>query len=348
MSSQSQAEARPQTRLFDQVRMAVRRRHYSYRTEQAYLHWIRRFILFHNKRHPAEMGEAEVAAFLSDLAVNRRVSASTQNQALNAVLFLYKQVLERDIGLIQGVVRAKQGERLPVVLTRDEIQAILQRMSGREWLMASLLYGAGLRLMECVRLRVKDLDFGYRQIIVRDGKGKKDRAVPMPQGLAPALEAQLQRAQKVHDNDLADGFGEVSLPYALARKYPNAPRSWAWQYVFPASHRARDPLTGQWKRHHIDESVLQRAIRKAVIDARIPKPISCHTLRHSFATHLLQSGYDIRTVQELLGHRDVRTTMIYTHVMGRGAQGVASPYDSLFPRSNWEVKEDALGARPTA
>ncbi len=317
-------------RLLDRVRLAVRRRHYSYRTELAYTHWIRRYILFHGKRHPAEMSEPEVAAFLSHLAVDRRVSAATQNQALNAILFLYKQVLERDIGLIQGVTRAKRSEGLPVVLTREEIQVVLQRLHGREWLMASLLYGAGLRVMECVRLRIKDLDFGFHQIIVRDGKGKKDRAVPMPQALIPAIQSQLQLARKIHDNDLADGFGEVSLPNALQRKYPNAAREWSWQYLFPASKRARDPYTGRWKRHHIDESVLQRALRKAVMAAGLSKPVSCHTLRHSFATHLLASGQDIRTIQELLGHRDVRTTMIYTHVLGRGAQGVASPIDSLF------------------
>lgn len=318
-------------RLLDQVRMAVRRRHYSYRTEQCYIHWIRRYILFHDKRHPAEMGEPEVAAFLSDLAVARRVSAATQNQALNAILFLYKQVLERDLGLIQGVTRAKRGERLPVVLTRDEVHAVLQRLHGREWLMASLLYGGGLRVMECVRLRVKDLDFGLRQIVVRDGKGKKDRAVPMPQILIPALQAQLEVAKKVHQNDLVDGFGEVSLPYALARKYPNASREWPWQYLFPASARARDPYSGKWKRHHLDESVLQRALRKAVIEAGLTKPASCHTLRHSFATHLLTAGHDIRTIQELLGHQDVRTTMVYTHVLGKGAQGVSSPLDLLRP-----------------
>ncbi len=318
-------------RLLDKVRLTVRRRHYSYRTEQAYIHWIRRYIFFHHKRHPSKMGEPEIAAFLSHLAVTRRVSASTQNQALNAILFLYKQVLEHDIGLIHGVTRAKRAEHLPVVLTREEVQTVLQRLHGRELLMTSLLYGTGLRVMECARLRVKDLDFGFHQIMVRNGKGKKDRALPMPQTLIPALQSQLQIAKKIHENDLTDGFGETSLPYALQRKYPNAAREWGWQYVFSASKRARDPYTGKWKRHHIDESVLQRALRKAVTDARLNKPVSCHTLRHSFATHLLANGQDIRTIQELLGHRDVRTTMIYTHVLGRGAQGVASPFDSLFP-----------------
>ncbi len=315
-------------RLLERVKLAIRRRHYSYRTEQAYIHWIRRYIFFHGKRHPDEMGEPEVAAFLTHLAVARRVSAATQNQALNAILFLYKQVLERDIGLIQGVTRAKRSERLPVVLTRAEVHAVLQRMHGREWLMASLLYGCGLRVMECVRLRVKDLDFGYRQILVRDSKGKKDRAVPMPQSLIAALQAQLQWARKIHENDLADGFGEVSLPCALHRKYPNAACEWGWQYLFPASARARDPYSGRWKRHHIDESVLQRALHKAAMEADLSKRVSCHTLRHSFATHLLMAGQDIRTIQELLGHADVRTTMIYTHVLGKGAQGVSSPLDA--------------------
>ncbi len=253
---------RQNMRLLDQVHLAVRRRHSSYRTEQVYVHWIRRYILFHDKRHPAEMGKAEVAAFLSHLAVTRRVSAATQNQTLNAILFLYKQVLERDIGLIQGVTRAKRAERLPVVLTREEVQAVLQRLHGRERLMASLLYGWELRVMECVRLRVKDLDFGFCQIMVRDGKGKKDRAAPMPQTLIPAIQSQLRLAKKIHDNDLADGFGKVSLPYALQRKYPNAAGEWSWQYLFAASKRARDLYSGKWKRHHIDESVLPLACKR--------------------------------------------------------------------------------------
>ncbi len=316
-------------RLLDQLRDTLRRRHYSYRTEKTYLHWARRYILFHGKRHPAGMGEPEVAAFLTHLAVDRRVSASTQNQALNAILFLYKQVLERDIGLIQGVTRAKRGQRLPVVLTREEVQAILSRMSGREWVMAGLMYGAGLRVAECLRLRVKDIDFGFRQVLVRDGKGKKDRAVPLPQAMIPALRAQIEETGRIHQNDLADGYGETSLPFALERKYPNAARELAWWYVFPASQRSRDPYSGRIKRHHLDESVIQRAVKQAVFSARIRKPVSCHALRHSFATHLLMSGQDIRTIQELLGHRDVSTTMIYTHVLGKGAQGVASPVDSL-------------------
>lgn len=316
-------------RLLDQLRDAIRRRHYSYRTEKSYSHWARRFILFHGKRHPAEMGEGEVAAFLTHLAVDRRVSASTQNQAFNALLFLYKHVLERDIGLVQGVTRAKRGERLPVVLTREEVQAMLARLCGRDRLMAGLMYGAGLRVAECLRLRIKDIDFGFRQILVRDGKGKKDRAVPLPEVLVAALQVQIEEASRLRQIDIEDGFGEVSLPDALARKYPNAARSLAWWYAFPASQRSRDPYTGRIKRHHLDDSVIQRAIKQAVYAAGLRKPASCHTLRHSFATHLLLAGQDIRTIQELLGHRDVSTTMIYTHVLGRGARGVASPMDTL-------------------
>lgn len=315
--------------LLGRVRDAVRRRHYSYRTEKAYLQWIRRFILFHGKRHPGEMGEAEVAAFLTHLAVERRVAAATQNQALNAILFLYKRVLEREIGLIGGVTRAKGASRLPVVLTPEEVLSVLQRLEGRDWLMGSLMYGGGLRVMECVRLRVKDVDFGFQQILIRDGKGRKDRAVPLPRAVVSALREQLCEVRRMHGNDLADGFGQVSLPGALARKYPNAAGEWGWQYVFPASRRARDPYSGAWKRHHLDESVIQRAIRQAVRGAGIVKPVSCHTLRHSFATHLLAAGHDIRTIQELLGHRDVRTTMIYTHVLGKGGRGVGSPLDGL-------------------
>jgi integron integrase len=318
-------------RLLEQVRGAVRRRHYSYRTEKAYLHWTRRFILFHRKRHPAEMGEAEVAVFLTHLAVDRRVSASTQNQALNALLFLYKQVLNRDIGLIQGVTRAKRPRHLPTVLTRDEVQSVLTRMSGREWLMAGLMYGAGLRVTECLRLRIKDIDFGFRQIVVRDGKGQKDRTVPLPQSMVAALRMQIEAISRVHAADIADGFGEISLPDALDRKYPNAARELGWWYLFPASQRSRDPYSKRIKRHHLDESVIQRAVKQAVVAAGIRKPTSCHAFRHSFATHLLASGQDIRTIQELLGHKDVSTTMIYTHILGVGARGVSSPFDTLFP-----------------
>lgn len=328
MDDKFQSGRRP-VRLLEQVRRAIRRKHYSYRTEMAYLHWIRRYIVFHDRRHPLEMGEAEVAAFLTHLAVDRTVSASTQNQALSAVLFLYKQVLERDIGMVQGVTRAKRTSRIPVVMSREEVNLVLSRLRGKEWLMASLMYGAGLRVMECLRLRVKDVDFGFSQVMVRDGKGKKDRVTPLPERLVSALKEQIAQVQRIHSTDLADGYGEVSLPYALARKYPNAPRELRWQYVFPASKRAIDPRSGKIKRHHIDDSVIQRAVRGAVMDAGIHKPVTCHTFRHSFATHLLASGHDIRTIQDLMGHKDVRTTMIYTHVLGKGGQGVFSPLDTL-------------------
>lgn len=325
------------------MRDALRRRHYSYRTEQAYLYWIRHFIFFHGKRHPRDMGEREVTAFLTHLAVDRRVSASTQNQALNAILFLYKQVLGRDIGLIHGVVRAKRPERLPVVMTPEEVQKVLGRLSGREWRMACLMYGAGLRVMECLRLRVKDIDFNLNQIVVRDGKGQKDRVAPLPAAVVPALKQRIEDVRRIRDADLADGHGEVSLPFASERKYPNAPRELAWWYVFPASGRSRDSYSGRIKRHHLDESVIQRAVKQAVRAAGIAKPVSCQTFRHSFATHLLAAGHDIWTIQELLGHRDVRTTMVYTHVLGKGAQGVPSPLDAWAATSRNPVP--ALGAR---
>lgn len=329
MNTVATVGAPPKGRLLDRVRGAVRSRHYSYQTEKAYVHWARRFILFHNRRHPQEMGEPEVAAFLTHLAADRRVSASTQNQALNALLFLYKRVLEREIGLIQGVVRAKRPVRLPVVLTREEVSSVLQRLSGRDWLMACLMYGTGLRVMECLRLRVKDIDFGFRQIMVRDGKGQKDRTVPLPDTVVEALGLQIAEVKRVHAADLADGVGEVSLPFALERKYPNAARQIGWWYLFPASHTSRDPISGKTKRHHLDDSVIQRAIKQAIAAAGIAKPASCHSLRHSFATHLLAAGSDIRTIQELLGHNDVSTTMIYTHVLGKGGHGAISPLDSL-------------------
>jgi len=316
-------------RLLDQVRAAVRRRHYSRRTEEAYAQWIRRFILFHGKRHPAEMGEAEVTQFASHLAVKGSVSASTQNQALSALLFLYQVVLGRRIEWLEGIVRAKASPRLPVVLSREEVRAILDQMEGLPWLMAGLLYGAGLRLMECARLRVKDLDFDRHEIIVRMGKGGRDRRTMLPAGLRPHLQAHLKAARRQHEEDLRQGAGWVELPGALARKYPNAGRDWAWQWVFPATRRYLEPRTRQRRRHHLHESVLQRAVKIAVIRAGVPKPASCHTFRHSFATHLLEDDHDIRTVQELLGHRDVRTTMIYTHVLNRGGHGVLSPADRL-------------------
>lgn len=315
------------SKLLDDVRDAIRVRHYSIRTEQAYTDWIKRFILFHNKRHPSEMGEKEVARFLTHLAVNLNVAASTQNQALSALLFLYKQVLNRPLDWIMGVERAKKLERLPVVLSREEVCAVLGQLTGTKWLMAGLLYGSGLRLIECLRLRVKDIDFHYNQIIVRDGKGAKDRITMLPDALKQPLKDQLSSTKALHEADLREGFGAVYLPYALERKYPGAARSWGWQYAFPAKRRSIDPRSGVERRHHTDESVLQTAVKEAVRRAAIAKPASCHTLRHSFATHLLEGGYDIRTIQELLGHKDVSTTMIYIHVLNRGGKGVTSPLD---------------------
>ena len=273
------------------------------------------------------MGHIEVEQFLTHLAVERNVAASTQNQALNAIVFLYKEVLGRELGWLDAMERAKRPVRMPVVLTTIEVRALLARLEGRHWLMASLLYGAGLRLMECVRLRVKDIDFEYAQITVRDGKGEKDRVTMLPGSIIAPLKIHLEQANVLHEQDLQEGFGEVYLPFALARKYPQAGREWGWQYVFPASQRSLDPRSGKERRHHIDEQSLQRAVKKALREAGIHKPASCHTLRHSFATHLLQAGYDIRTVQELLGHKDVSTTMIYTHVLNRGGKGVRSPLD---------------------
>jgi integron integrase len=307
----------------------MRLHHYSHRTERAYVQWIRRFILFHGKRHPAEMGREEVTAFLSALAVERHVSGSTQNQALAALLFLYGQVLSLELPWLDDLVRAPRSARLPVVLSRDEVRAVLQRLHGTHRLMAFLLYGAGLRLLECARLRVKDIDFAAHQIVVRSGKGAKDRVTLLPSAAHNVLERQLTRVRDLHQRDLGLGAGWVELPFALARKYPNAGREWPWQWVFPATRIYTEPGTGQRRRHHLHETVLQRAVHRAVRDAGIAKPATCHTFRHSFATHLLESGYDIRTVQELLGHRDVRTTMIYTHVLNRGPGAVRSPADAL-------------------
>jgi integron integrase len=307
----------------------MRLRHYSRRTERAYVQWIRRFILFNDKRHPAEMGRDEVTRFLSALAVERRVSASTQNQALAALLFLYGRVLEVELPWLDELVRATRPERLPVVLSRDEVRAVLQCLHGTHRLMAFLLYGAGLRLLECARLRVKDVDFDAHQIVVRSGKGAKDRVTLLPAAAEAALARHLSRVQEQHRRDLATDAGWVELPYALSRKYPNAGREWPWQWVFPATRIYAEAETGQRRRHHLHETALQRSVHRAVRQAGITKPASCHTFRHSFATHLLESGYDIRTVQELLGHRDVRTTMIYTHVLNRGPAGVQSPADLL-------------------
>ena len=316
-------------KLLDQVRQAIRTRHYSYMTEKAYVGWIKRFIFFHNKRHPAEMAEAEIAQFLSSLASDSHVSASTQNQALNALLFLYHEVLEKEIGYIAGVVRAKRPSRLPVVLTRQEIKTILSLLCGTDWIMATLLYGAGLRLMECMRLRVKDIDFSSNQITVRSGKGDKDRPTMLPASVKESLRKHLEWVRTRYKSDLESGFDGVSLPYALERKYPNAAREWGWQWVFPASKLYVDRVTGAKKKHHLHESVLQKAVKDAVRKAGISKPAMCHSFRHSFATHLLEDGYDIRTVQELLGHKDVSTTMVYTHVLNRGGRGVNSPADRL-------------------
>ncbi len=322
-ASVSPGAARP--RLLDQVRDAIRTRHYSYRTEQAYIGWIKRFVFFHHKRHPAEMGKAEIGQFLTALAVKRQVSASTQNQALAALLFLYKDVFGRDPGWLDDVVRAKRPQRLPVVLTRTEVGALLAALKGVAWIMAALLYGSGLRLSECLRLRVKDIDFERNEIVVRQGKGAKDRVTMLPATLKGPLAAHVERVRCLHERDLRAGFGRVQLPDALARKYPNANRDWAWQWVFPASKICRDPRFGAPQRYHLHESVLQKAIHAAARAAGVTRPVGPHTLRHCFATHLLAAGYDIRTVQELLGHRDVKTTMIYTHVLNRGGRGVGEP-----------------------
>ncbi|MDL1968710.1 MAG: integron integrase [Deltaproteobacteria bacterium] len=314
----------------DQVRNRIRYKHYSIRTEQAYIEWIRKFIFYHGKRHPAEMGENEISDFLTYLAVKRRVAASTQNQALSAIVFLYREVIQRELGEFENLVRAKRPSKLPVVFTPKEMKNILIQLEGNNGLMGHLLYGAGLRIMECVRLRVKDIDFDYKQVIIRNGKGNVDRVTMLPNIITDNLKLHLEKVKLFHGRDLNEGFGAVFMPYALEKKYKNANRSWAWQYVFPASRRSVDPRTGIERRHHISETVIQRAIKTAIRNAGITKAGSCHTLRHSFATHLLESGYDIRTVQELLGHKDVSTTMIYTHVLNRGGKGVKSPGDMLF------------------
>ncbi len=319
----------PPPKLLDQLRASLRLRHYSLRTEQQYLQWVRRFILFHGKRHPKTMGATEVEAFLTHLAVEGEVAASTQNQALSALLFLYREVLQQDLPWMSQVVRAKRPARLPVVLTEREVLAILERMSDVHGLMARLLYGSGMRIMECVRLRVKDVDFERLEILVRDGKGAKDRVTMLPQAVAPALLTHLQWRRRLYEDDLAANQAEVYLPDALARKYPNAASEWCWQYVFVAAAHTLDPRSGAKRRHHLDEKLLQRAMKRALQASEISKPATPHTLRHSFATHLLQRGYDIRTVQELLGHADVSTTMIYTHVLNKGGRGVMSPLDFL-------------------
>jgi integron integrase len=314
-------------RLLARVRAKIRLKHYSIRTEQAYVVWIKRFIWFHGKQHPATLGPAQVEAFLTDLAVTREVAAPTQNQAKSALLFLYKEVLGIELPWLDRVEKAKAPLRLPIVLTRDEVAGVLGQLRGVHALICRLLYGTGMRVMECMRLRVKDIDFARREILIRDGKGLKDRVTVLPRAIIPELREQLDAARELHERDLAAGFGAVWLPYALARKYRAAAQDWCWQYVFPAEARSIDPRSGAKRRHHLSDQALQRAMRQAVRDAGITKPATPHTLRHSFATHLLESGYDIRTVQELLGHSDVSTTMIYTHVLNRGGRGVVSPLD---------------------
>jgi len=334
-------------KLLDQVGQAINTRHYSHRTAEAYVGWIKRFVTSNNTRHPAELREVEIGQFISSLASDAHVSASTQNQAFNALLFLYREVPGKDIGYVNAVVRANKPRRLPLVLTREEVKRVLRCLRGTPWLMAILLYGGGLRLLECCRLRIKDIDFSQNQIVVRAGKGNKDRYTMLPSATTEPLLRHLRVIKDQHQEDLRRGLGRVALPGALERKYPNAAKEWGWQWVFPASSHYTDRATGEQRRHHLHESVLQRAFKEARLQAGIAKPASCHTLRHSFATHLLEDGYDIRTVQELLGHQDVSTTMIYAHVLNRGGQGVRSPAERLDfgLASYWGKPEQADNAR---
>ena len=319
-------EPRPK-RLLDQVRDTIRLKHYSYRTEVSYVDWIRQFILFHDKRHPREMGVVEIEAFLTYLAVQANVAASTQNQAFSAILFLYRNVLEIEFEQSIQALRARESRYLPTVLTSEEVWAVIQQLTGTYQLVVQLLYGSGLRLREALNLRVKDVDFGQRQLAIRDAKGRESRVTMLPDRLAQSLQFHLEVMRYQHQQDLAHGYGSVYLPYALERKYPKAEREWGWQFVFSSERLSRDPRSGVTRRHHMHESGLQRAIKQAVNQAKLTKRVSCHTFRHSFATHLLQNGYDIRTIQELLGHKDVKTTMIYTHVLNCGGRGVRSPLD---------------------
>ena len=320
----------PRPRLLEQVHETARRRYFSRRTEETYVHWIKRFIYFSGKRHPATLGESEVTAFLNHLAVERNVAAATQNQALSALLFLYKDVLGQELGWLGGLKRPTRPPRLPTVLTRSEADRLLAQLIGTRWLLASLMYGAGLRVIECLRLRVKDVDLSYRQILVRDGKGEKDRITMLPERLIEPLRAHLERARLLHARDLREGYGETNLPYALSRKYPRAGKEWCWQYVFPSKNRSADPYSGVIRRHHLDESVPQRAVKEAAHIAGISKHVNCHTLRHSFATHLLERGADLRAIQMMLGHSDLSTTQIYTHILDARLRAV---YDKFHPRN---------------
>ncbi len=316
-------------KLLDQVRNKLRVKHYSIRTEQSYTDWIKRYILFHGKRHPNEMGAEDIEAFLTHLAVIGNVASATQNQAKSALLFLYREVLEIELPWLDKVTQAKVPKRLPVVLTVKEVQSLLSHLSGTHALVSNLLYGGGLRLMEAVRLRVKDVDFSRREILIREGKGFKDRVTMLPEATLDVLKAHMAKVKTLHDEDLMQGLGEVYLPFALDKKYPNAAKEWGWQYIFPSKNISVDPRSGKTRRHHIDEKTVQRAVKQAARDADLVKPATPHTFRHSFATHLIQAGYDIRTVQELLGHSDVSTTMIYTHVLNKGGKGVKSPLDAF-------------------
>ncbi len=315
------------SKLLEDVRGVMRLRHYSYQTEKTYIYWIRQYIFFHRITHPAEMGAAQVEAFLTYLAVEKSVSASTQNQALAALLFLYKEVLKTDLPWLEGFSPAKKSSRVPVVLTKDEVKLLLKHLKGTNWLFANLFYGAGLRLIEALRLRVKDLDFGFKQIVVRDGKGAKDRFTVLPAVLIEPLQKQLDWARNLLEQDLRRGLGRVEMPFALERKYPKAETEWAWQFVFPSKSLSKNPRSGKTGRHHVSPSSLQKPFKESVRKSRIPKNASPHTLRHSFATHLLQDGYDIRTIQDLLGHKEISTTMIYTHVLQNNRLGVRSPAD---------------------